>query len=493
DGRWHHAAVSRYGGAVVLSADEGDGDLYNSSLTWLRSPEGSGLLQVDAEGVLVGGAPQHLTLRAFTVHRDYFDGCLDDLRISGRSVPLPPAMNTTSWGDVRGFQGVESGCTGPPACSNVTCSPPLTCVDTWRSYHCGCEGGRVLDSSGATCVEADECFWRPCLNAGSCYNTHPGYMCACPVGFSGQHCQVPEVGEPLLNLSLGALLAIVVWCTFLLLLVGAFLLHQHRRSSLRRGEGEVKGCTPHPLRGHSVATHCTPTPTPNLLEMKMARPPRANDQPAWIRNPNIADVDVLQVDAASVTSSMEDQKRCSASFSTSGGALHADGGLLEVCMSGGSGEGNCIGVDDGGGCRRGGGVEDGSGKRGGGGGGGGCSPAGDDLRNYAYEGEGSSPGSLSSCLESCSGSTKLMDGFREVAHLLESWDPTNSQSVSSSTKTNLKRDTSLPITNILCDVHAAIGPQSKQNQPIREQHRNSDPLDTSIPLPIPDPSCAFMN
>ncbi|KAG7161554.1 putative Cadherin cytoplasmic region-containing protein [Homarus americanus] len=154
-------------------------------------------------------------------------------------------------------------------------------------------------------------------------------------------------------------------------LICAFLLHQHhRRSAVRRGEGDVKG-GPHPLR-EPAATPCTPTP--NLLEMQLLRPPRANGQPAWSRNPNIADVDVLQVDAASVTSSMEDQKRGNASY-TSGQGGHEGGRVEEK------------------GRKRGGG----GGGRSGGGGGRNSPPAGDDLRNYAYEGEGSSPGSLSSC------------------------------------------------------------------------------------------------
>ncbi|RXG72634.1 hypothetical protein Avbf_04682, partial [Armadillidium vulgare] len=62
----------------------------------------------------------------------------------------------------------------------------------------------------------------------------------------------------------------------------------------------------------------------------------------------------------------------------------------------------------------------------------------EDLRNYAYEGDGSSPGSLSSCLESCSGSFKFIEGFREVAQLLESCD---FQSSSTSTEQDTSRNT----------------------------------------------------
>lgn len=76
-----------------------------------------------------------------------------------------------------------------------------------------------------------------------------------------------------------------------------------------------------------------------------------------------ADVDVLQVDATSVTSSLEESKRC--------GVLSSDAGKKE--LNGDTPKnGMCQGSSE-------------------------TPNATDDLRNYAYEGEGSSPGSLSSC------------------------------------------------------------------------------------------------
>ncbi|XP_069195841.1 putative neural-cadherin 2 [Procambarus clarkii] len=390
DGRWHSLLAARYGSAVFLTADDGDGDLYNASVVL----EGRQLLQVDGqEGVHVGGTPEYAGVTVFSIHRDYYNGCMDDLRISGRRIPLPPTVNSTAWGQASVFQGVEQGCSGPPACANVSCRPPLSCVDTWRSYHCGCGEGRALSSSEETCEDEDECVWRPCLNGGTCFNTQPGFMCACPAGFSGQHCHLPDVGETSLKLPLGILVTIVVWCTFLLLLIFAFLLHQHhRRSALRRGAADNKedavSCD------QQVSPPCNNTP--NLLELQLLTPPKANGQPAWTKNPNIAGVDVLQVDAASETSSMEDQRR-------SGSLVPAPDVERGGRKSGGTtlknGKQNGVG-----------------GKRGTGS----IPPAGDHLRNYAYEGDDSSPGSLSSCLESCSGSAKFLGGFREVAHMLES-------------------------------------------------------------------------
>ncbi|CAL4157413.1 unnamed protein product, partial [Meganyctiphanes norvegica] len=103
------------------------------------------MLELDKqEGVHVGGRPEYGgggdDVSNFQVHQDYYKGCIDDVRISGHSVPLPPASNSTSWSQVSMFSNVELGCqsgAGPAACENVSCRAPLTCQDTWGTYYCG--------------------------------------------------------------------------------------------------------------------------------------------------------------------------------------------------------------------------------------------------------------------------------------------------------------------------------------------------------------------
>ncbi|XP_045584423.2 putative neural-cadherin 2 isoform X2 [Procambarus clarkii] len=472
DGRWHSVTASRHGSATILTADDGEGDLYNASV----SLEGRQLLEVDKqEGVHVGGSPEYLGVSVFKIKGDYRDGCIDDVRISARSVPLPPAVNNTAWGQASMFKGVERGCEASSACTNISCKAPLICVDTWRSYHCGCGEGRVLSASRTTCEDENECLWEPCLNGGTCFNKHSGYMCACGSGFSGQHCHLPDIGETSLKLSLGALVALLIWCTFLLLLVCAFLLHQHnRRSALRRGMADIKenvlNCK------DEQSTPCNHMPS--LLELQLLKPPKANGQPACVRSSNIAEVDVLQVDAISVTTTTRNVQMVIAGDDVGHRRAESAGGDERNRSSK---NGSCQG-----------GI--------------GNSPAGDDLRNYAYEGEGSSPGSLSSCLESCSGSAKILGGFREVAQILESWDPTSPHSSHSpfrTTRTSSAKDTT-PVTTIVCDIHKVNG----LNGDVTTSNTYPDPLpppiidglattvlaetmSTAIPMPVPELPCAF--
>ncbi|KAG0724578.1 putative neural-cadherin 2 [Chionoecetes opilio] len=320
DGRWHSLHAARYGSATFLTADEADGDLYNASV----SLEGRQLLEVDREaGVVLGGAPhQEGDSGTSASQRDFHEGCLEDVRICGRPVPLPPAMNRTAWGRVDKARGVGRGCDAPPACGNVTCRSPLTCVDTWRSYHCGCGEGRVMeDNDSKVCHPLDQCDWSPCLHGGTCLPSHPVLVCA-------------------------------------------VLLHQHhRRSALRRGTGDGKECTtPTEPKEHVSPSHSDGHP-PYLLELRVLSPPRSTRQSSWSTNPSITDVDVLQVDAASVTSSVEErnhQQENSAqdpALSTPAAAEEGQGAKAKQ----GAERGGC-----------------------------------DDLRNYAYEGGGSSSGSLSS-------------------------------------------------------------------------------------------------
>uniref|UniRef100_A0A0P4VXB9 EGF-like domain-containing protein n=2 Tax=Scylla olivacea TaxID=85551 RepID=A0A0P4VXB9_SCYOL len=434
DGRWHVITASRHGSTTLLAVDEGDGDLYNASVS-LGDSEAAAILQVDRQvGLHVGGLPEYAGVSVIKIHGDYHDGCVDDVRVSGRVVPLPPAANSTPWGQASMFQGVRDGCTAPPACTNVTCRPPLICVDTWRSYHCGCGAGQVLSGARDTCEDEDECAWDPCLHGGTCINKPSGFLCQCASGFSGRHCHLPGPTDTSLRISLTALVATVAWSVLLLLVVCALLLHQHhRRAALRRGgPARVNG-------GERGASPSLARPNPH----------GANGQPAWTTaaggEPDVVELQGNHRHPGDCPMTLEETGLC--------------------VVKAGKRKGSENGVTGAGERRR-----------------GGCDmAAGDDLRNYSYEGEGSSPGSLSSCLESCGGSAKFLGGFREVARVLESWEPS---SVRSTHSTPTKTDTPPPPTTTLCPTHHA--------SPILSHHTTFPPtppaLTTHIlppPLPVP--------
>lgn len=63
-------------------------------------------------------------------------GCVDDLRVSGHSLPVAPSVNRTRWGQVTVQQNLEQGCPALEHCTNTTCLPPLSCHNSWRHASC---------------------------------------------------------------------------------------------------------------------------------------------------------------------------------------------------------------------------------------------------------------------------------------------------------------------------------------------------------------------
>lgn len=63
-------------------------------------------------------------------------GCLRDLRLNGRSVPLAEEQQSEGV-QVVTSQGVSAGCPSD-ACRKHQCAPPLVCLDLWRHHECRC-------------------------------------------------------------------------------------------------------------------------------------------------------------------------------------------------------------------------------------------------------------------------------------------------------------------------------------------------------------------
>jgi hypothetical protein len=63
-------------------------------------------------------------------------GCLDDIRLEGKHLPLPPAMNGTQWGQATMARNLERNCPSNKPCANVICPEPFECMDLWNDYEC---------------------------------------------------------------------------------------------------------------------------------------------------------------------------------------------------------------------------------------------------------------------------------------------------------------------------------------------------------------------
>ncbi|KAG7168236.1 Neural-cadherin-like 10, partial [Homarus americanus] len=251
DGAWHTIRAERHGHNLVVSVDDGDGWRRNESLVSLEQPDEEGDVRESPvpldlgqnEGVTVGGLPELVGVNIVNVLDDLQESCIDDVRVSGRQLPLPPAVNGTSWGQVTTWQNVESGCNASDACLNTTCDAPLSCVSTWGATTCSCGSGRQL--VGRSCQDLDECVWRPCLHGGTCYNLRPGFQCVCGPGHAGDHCQwnnLATAGHPL---TAPVAIATVAVSLLLLVVVGVVLSVRLRRQWFTRGprarQGEAGG------------------------------------------------------------------------------------------------------------------------------------------------------------------------------------------------------------------------------------------------------------
>ncbi|KAM6977861.1 LOW QUALITY PROTEIN: neural-cadherin [Aplochiton taeniatus] len=121
NGEWHELLLDRHDNELTLRLD-GGGGRREVTASRGRSRE----IAVDPTVVMVGNAFPSTANKSF-------QGCMRDLRLNGRHVPLDgPSRDGVSQVSA---QGLSQGCSSE-ACKRNQCSPPFTCVDLWRVHEC---------------------------------------------------------------------------------------------------------------------------------------------------------------------------------------------------------------------------------------------------------------------------------------------------------------------------------------------------------------------
>ncbi|KAM7406563.1 hypothetical protein PAMP_000934 [Pampus punctatissimus] len=211
NGEWHEIYLDRHDNEMTLRLDGGGGQREVTGSQG-RSRE----IIIDPTVVILGNTFPSGTNKSF-------QGCIRDLRLNGRYMPLDsqPRDGVSQVST----QGISQGCSSD-SCKRNQCSPPFTCVDLWRVHECRCPPGHMIRVNGSrkSCVYT-LCATRPC-HRGTCVAQSPSkFTCHCPEGYRGRHCETTlAIYREDVGLSFSSLFAICIcFMALLVLLLGIFL------------------------------------------------------------------------------------------------------------------------------------------------------------------------------------------------------------------------------------------------------------------------------
>ncbi|CAL8280990.1 unnamed protein product [Lota lota] len=130
--------------------------------------------------VFVGGLPDS---RASAAFGGYFKGCVQDLRINGRTLqffPLPSSAPAESH-HLEQRVRVTRGCGSDDACAGKPCLNGGVCDSMWEDFSCSCPPS----TAGRRCEEVRWCELSPCPSSAVCKPLPHGFQCLSNVTLRG--------------------------------------------------------------------------------------------------------------------------------------------------------------------------------------------------------------------------------------------------------------------------------------------------------------------
>ncbi|XP_061511005.1 neural-cadherin-like [Anopheles gambiae] len=90
----------------------------------------------------------------------------------------------------------------------------------------------IISPEGKTCIDRNECLDYPCLNGGTCINQEPRlkYKCICPDSYWGESCEFLKERQAL-KFSTSALAAVIACLLLIIILIFVYFSCSRRRSA----------------------------------------------------------------------------------------------------------------------------------------------------------------------------------------------------------------------------------------------------------------------